>query len=124
MLELRLPADTKRIAAMVAAIRSECLRAQSPLAHADAVARVAAALVGGDSDASTGGRGRRRERAQEGLGIVTGPSGATLLMVRGTRPADGDLGAGRRRPLDPPTLRGSAAAGRGGRTLWGQGARS
>jgi hypothetical protein len=124
MLELRLPADTKRIAAMVAAIRSECLRAQTTLAHADAVALVAAGLVGGDGDATPGGRSRRRERAPEVLVIVTVQSDATLLMVRETRPASGELGEGRRRLLDAQTLRWSTVSGRDGRTVWTEIART
>jgi hypothetical protein len=118
MLELRLTADAKRIAAMGEAIRRECSRAHTSPAHAESVALVAAQLVAGDAAVAT--RRRRGERSPEVLVIVTVQSDVTLLMVRETRPADAALAEGRRALLDAGTARWSMVSGPEDRTIWAE----
>jgi hypothetical protein len=115
MLELRLTADAKRIAAMSAAIRRECRRARAEPEHAASLVLVAERLLGTDDEA---GRRRRGERHSEVLVVVTVQSDATMLMVRELRPGRAPLGAQRRDLLDAHATRWSTVCGREGRTVW------
>jgi len=103
MLEIRLPADARRIAAMGDAIRRECRRAGAEVEHGDAVAHVAEELVRGASDV---------------LVVLTVQSDATLLMVRDARPQHAELGDRRHQLLQRSTARWSTICGRDGRTIW------
>lgn len=118
MLELRVTADVKRIASMRDAIRRECARLQTGVAHAEMVAFVAEHLVG----TRVGTRSARR--SSEVLMIVTVQSDATMLMVREPRPAQSDLGEARQRVLQQHTTRWSTMSGRDGRTTWAEIART
>ena len=108
MLEIRLPADAKRIAAMGDVIRRECRRVGAGEEHAENVARIAEELVRG---------------ASEVLVVLTVQSDATLLMVRDARPQHAELGDRRHALLRASTERWSTISGRDGRTIWAEIAR-
>jgi hypothetical protein len=119
MIELRLTADVKRIAAMRDAIRRECARVETSVEHAEMVAFVAEPLVGGFGPS----RKRTGRRLSEVLMIVTVQSDATMLMVRDPRPTHAELGESRQRMLQQHTTRWSTMSGRDGRTVWAEIAR-
>jgi hypothetical protein len=118
MLEFRLIADAKRIAALRGAIRRECGRAGAGAEHADTVVLVAEHLVAAEGDVRPSVR--RGGRASEVLVIVTVQSDATMLMVRDARPELAELGDRRQAVLKACTERWSTISGRDGRTTWAE----
>jgi hypothetical protein len=119
MLELRLNADAKRIAAMRAAVAQECRRSKADDAHAAVVANVVEQLIAG------GGAGRgKRGRRSEVFVVVTVQSDATMLMVRYHGPFHADLDERRHRLLNEHTASWSTISGAEGRTIWAEIARS
>jgi hypothetical protein len=120
MIELRLTADVKRIAAMRDSIRRECERAQTGVEHAEMVAFVAEHLVAGFGPE----RKRSGRRSPEVMMIVTVQSDATMLMVRDPRSAHAELGDARQHMLEQHTSRWSTISGRDGRTVWAEIARA
>jgi hypothetical protein len=126
MLEFRLVADAKRIAALRGAIRRECGRAGAGAEHADTVVLVAEHLVAAEGDVREGDvrpSVRRGGRASEVLVIVSVQSDATMLMVRDARPELAELGDRRQAVLKACTERWSTISGRDGRTIWAEIAR-
>jgi hypothetical protein len=121
MLEFRLRADAKRIAALGGAIRRECGRAGAGSEHADTVALVAEHLVAAEGDVRPSVR--RGGQASEVLVIVTVQSDATMLMVRDARPEHAELGERRQTVLQAYSERWSTISGRDGRTVWAEIAR-
>ncbi len=123
MLELRLTADVKRIAAMREALARECERSQVGPQHAAEVTLVVEQLVG-PPEARGAMRSRLRTRASGDVFlVVTVQSDATMLMVRDTRPENGGLGEHRQRLLEEHTSSWSTMSGRDGRTVWAEIAR-
>jgi hypothetical protein len=117
MLELRLTADEKKIAAMHLAIERECERSKTGPDHAARVALLVAQLVGAPEPR---GRGRRVRTPGDVFVIVTVQSDATMLIVRDTRPEHGGLGASRQGVLQEHTSSWSTMSGPDGRTIWAE----
>src|SRR4051812_44702000 len=105
MLELRLNADAKRIAAMRAAVAQECRRSKADDAHGVVVASVVEQLIAGD------GARRKHGRRSEVFVVVTVQSDATMLMVRDHGPFQADLDERRHRLLDEHTASWSTISG-------------
>jgi len=122
MLELRLVADAKRMAAMRDAIGRECERTKAGTDHAAEIALVIEQLV--DADDPLPGRRALRSRRAEVFVIVTVQSDATMLMVRDTRREHNGLGDRRQRVLQEHTTGWSTMAGPDGRTVWAEIART
>jgi hypothetical protein len=123
MLELRLTADVKRIAAMRDAIRRECERSKAGPEHAEAVAYVVEQLVG-VPESRSGTRSRVwSRRSGDVFVVVTVQSDATMLMIRDTRPERSCLDETRDRLLEEHTSHWSTMSGRDGRTVWAEVAR-
>jgi hypothetical protein len=123
MLELRLTADEKKIAAMHLAIERECERSKTGPDHAARVALVVAQLVGVPEPRGRG-RGRRVRTPGDVFVIVTVQSDATMLIVRDTRPEHGGLGERRQGLLEEHTSSWSTMSGTDGRTVWAEIART
>jgi hypothetical protein len=117
MLELRLTADEKKIAAMHLAIERECERSKVGPDHAARVALVVAQLVGAPEPRS---RGRRLRTPGDVFVIVTVQSDATMVIVRDTRPEHGGLGAPRQGVLEEHASSWSTMSGPDGRTIWAE----
>jgi hypothetical protein len=122
MLELRLVADPKRMAAMRDVIGRECERTKAGTDHAAEIALVIEQLV--DADDPLPGRRALRSRGAEVFVIVTVQSDATMLMVRDTRRERNGLGDRRQRVLREHTTGWSTMAGPDGRTVWAEIART
>ncbi len=118
MLELRLSADVKRVAAMRDAIERECERTRAGGEHAGRVILVVEQLVGAPE--ARGRRGRRLRTLGDVFVIVTVQSDETMLIVRDTRPETDGLGERRRRVLEEHTSNWSTMSGRDGRTVWAE----
>ena len=114
MLELRLTADAKRMAALRSAIADECRRAKADPEHAATVALVAERLIVSDPEAP------KRARRSDVFVIVTVQSDATMLMVRVAKPARAELDESRLGLLDTNTTRWSTMSGADGRTIWAE----
>jgi hypothetical protein len=115
MLELRLNADAKRLAAMHASVAQECRRSKVDDEHAALVGTVVERLIVGEP-VDSGKRGRRSEV----FVVVTVQSDATMLMVRDRGLPDADLDDYRRRLLDGHTVCWSTISGADGRTIWAE----
>ncbi|MCU1466205.1 MAG: hypothetical protein JWM72_2133 [Actinomycetia bacterium] len=115
MLELRLNADAKRIAAMRASVAHECRRANVDDEHAALVGTVVERLIVGERADS----GKRSHRSEVFV-VVTVQSDATMLMVRDRGLPDSDLDEYRRRLLDVHTVCWSTVSGADGRTIWAE----
>ncbi len=122
MLELRLTADEKKIAAMHLAIERECERSKTGRDHAGRVALVVEQLVGAPEP--RGGRGRRLRNRGDVFVIVTVQSDATMVILRDTRPEHGGLGVRRQQVLEEHTSSWSTVSGPDGRTVWVEVART
>ncbi|MDQ1434566.1 MAG: hypothetical protein QOF59_1382, partial [Actinomycetota bacterium] len=115
MLELRLNADAKRIAAMRAAIAQECRRSNLDDEHAALVATVIEQLIVGEGAGSG-----KRSRRSEVFVVVTVQSDGTMLMVRDRGLLAADLDEHRQRLLDEHTVCWSTISGADGRTIWAE----
>jgi hypothetical protein len=115
MLELRLNADAKRIAAMRAAIAQECRRSNADDEHGALVATVVERLILGESPGSG-----KRSRRSEVFVVVTVQSDATMLMVRDRGLLAADLDDHRQRLLDEHSVCWSTISGADGRTIWAE----
>jgi hypothetical protein len=115
MLELRLNADAKRIAAMRAAIAQECRRSNLDDEHAALVATVIEQLIVGEGAGSG-----KRSRRSEVFVVVTVQSDGTMLMVRDRGLLAADLDERRQRLLDEHTVCWSTISGADGRTIWAE----
>jgi hypothetical protein len=115
MLELRLNADAKRIAAMRAAIAQECRRFNLDDEHAALVATVIEQLIVGEGAGSG-----KRSRRSEVFVVVTVQSDGTMLMVRDRGLLAADLDEHRQRLLDEHTVCWSTISGADGRTIWAE----
>jgi hypothetical protein len=122
MLELRLTADEKKIAAMHLAIERECERSKTGPDHVARVTLIVEQLVGPPAPR---GRGRRVRTPGDVFVIVTVQSDATMLIVRDTRPEHGGgLGERRQQVLEEHTASWSTMSGPDGRTVWAEIART
>ena len=107
MLELRLNAEPKRIAAMRVAIARACRRRTNDAAHADLVSSFVATLATEQSSSTR----------QSLLVIVTEHTDVTSVMMRFTPPADYGLTPNVRRLLERTTSRWTTMSGRDARTI-------
>ncbi|MEA2147066.1 MAG: hypothetical protein QOG59_2653, partial [Solirubrobacteraceae bacterium] len=123
MLELRLTADEKKIAAMHLAIERECERSKTGPDHVARVALIVEQLVGVPEPRGRG-RSRRARTPGDVFVIVTVQSDATMLIVRDTRPEHGGLGQRRQQVLEDHTSSWSTMSGPDGRTVWAEIARA
>ena len=114
MLELRLTADAKRMAALRSAIADECRRCKADPEHAVTLALVAERLIVNDAEAGT------RARRSDVFVIVTVQSDTTMMMVRVAKPVRRDLDCERLRLLDTHTVRWSTISSIDGRTVWAE----
>jgi hypothetical protein len=125
MLELRLTADEKKIAAMHLAVERECERSKTGPDHVARVALIVEQLVGVPEPRGRGrGRSRRARTPGDVFVIVTVQSDATMLIVRDTRPEHGGLGERRQQVLEDHTSSWSTMSGPDGRTVWAEIART
>ena len=115
MLELRLNADAKGIAAMRAAIAQECRRSNADDEHGALVATVVERLILGESPGSG-----KRSRRSDVFVVVTVQSDATMLMVRDRGLLAADLDDHRQRLLDEHSVCWSTISGADGRTIWAE----
>jgi hypothetical protein len=121
MLELRLTADEKKIAAMHLAVERECERSKTGPDHVARVALIVEQLVGVPEPRGRGrGRSRRARTPGDVFVIVTVQSDATMLIVRDTRPEHGGLGERRQQVLEDHTSSWSTMSGPDGRTVWAE----
>lgn len=119
MLELRLTADSKRIASMRDLVRRECDRSKAGADHAADVALVIEQLVDVEGE-PVGRRGFRTRRRGDVFVVVTVQSDETMLMLRDTREEHGGLGERRQRLLEQHTSSWSTIVGPDGRTVWAE----